>query len=160
MTDRFAALILLANQETPEAAQALSDYFNRFKDDDLPLLKYFSVVGGSKVSGAIDRMKEVMTHPQFSMEVPNHVRTLFGAFARNLKQFHTAEGYAFIADQIIKLDSINAHAAGKLCVAFRKFKYLDETRKKLMKQEMERILSLENLSPSVYEVVSKSLGAG
>ncbi|MCH9613656.1 MAG: Aminopeptidase N [Chlamydiia bacterium] len=160
MTDRFAALSCLSKQESPESAQAMADYYNRFKGDDLPMLKYFAVIASSPVDGALDRIKEVMKLPEFDIEVPNHSRTLFGAFTRNLNQFHTADGYAFIADRIIEIDGINSHVAARLCTAFRKFKYLDADRKALMKKEMERILKVKGLSANVYEVVSKSLAAG
>ena len=93
---------------------------------------------------------------------PNKIRALFGAFGRNLTQFHhvTGEGYRFLAGKIIDIDSFNPSMAAALAECYRKYARLDVGRKGLMKTELERILARQELSKDVFEIVTKTLQSG
>lgn len=93
---------------------------------------------------------------------PNKVRALFGAFGRNLTQFHhvTGDGYHFLAGKIIDIDSFNPSMAAALTGCYRKYARLDAGRKGLMKTELERILDRPELSKDVFEIVTKTLQSG
>ena len=57
-------------------------------------------------------------------------------------RFHdpSGAGYEFLADYVILLDPMNPQIASRLVSAFSMWKRYDETRKALMKAQLERIL--------------------
>ncbi len=100
-----------------------------------------------------------MNHECFSIKNPNKVRALIGAFSQNLMAFHQAsgEGYAFLAEQVIALNSINPQIAARIITPLTRWKKYDAKRQSLMREHLEAIKQTPNLSKDVYEVVSKSL---
>ena len=101
-----------------------------------------------------------MGHPKFDAKVPNRIRSLIGAFSKNLPLFHASDGsgYAFLADKVIEIQAYNPQIAANLSVAMRPFNRLDSIRQPLMKAELKRILETDSLAPGVFEIVSKTLG--
>ena len=103
-----------------------------------------------------------MEHPAFSITNPNKVRSLIGAFSMaNPTGFHAADGaaYRFHADQVIELDSLNPQVASRMVSAFNQWKRYDQGRQTLMKIQLERIAAVEGLSPGVFEIINKAIGA-
>jgi len=101
-----------------------------------------------------------MQHPAFTLKNPNKVRALIGAFAgQNHVNFHRADGagYSFLADQVIVLDKLNPQIAARQLSPLTRWRKYDAARQQQMKSELERILASGELSPDVYEVVSKTL---
>ncbi|MDP3694862.1 MAG: aminopeptidase N C-terminal domain-containing protein, partial [Desulfocapsaceae bacterium] len=98
--------------------------------------------------------------PAFSLNNPNKVRALIGAFGTgNHVRFHAASGvgYTFLAEQILTLDPINPQIASRLMSPFTNWKRYDTSRQQLMREQMERIARQPGLSAGVYELVQKSL---
>lgn len=161
MSDRLAALAILASQSGPIGHRALSEFRNRYHDNALVLDKWFSIQATSRIPGALDRIKSLMDDPIFSIKNPNRVRSLIGSFAhQNHSGFHepTGRAYQFIADQVLALDKINPQVAARLVSCFSHWKRYDSTRQMLMKSELERMAQTSNLSGDVYEIVERSLG--
>jgi aminopeptidase N len=77
----------------------------------------------------------------------------------NQQHFHakSGEGYRFLADVLIALDSINPQTAAKLLPPLGRWRRFDDGRQKLMRAELERILRHPGLSKDVFEQASKSL---
>ena len=101
-----------------------------------------------------------MDHPAFSIQNPNKVRALIGVFAMlNTTGFHADDGsgYEFHADRVIELDGLNPQIAARMASAFNRWKRYDERRKAMMKSQLQRIASTENLSGDVTEIVSNAL---
>ena len=159
MTDEYAGLSILADIDCNQRVQALEKFYEKWKGDTLTMNKWLLVQSLSSFPGALGRVKALLDDPIFDFKVPNLVRSLLNGFVSNHHQFHDASGsgYAFIADMVIKVDSINPHAAARLCGGFKYFKKLDPSRGKLMKREMERVLSVKDLSTNVYEIIDHSL---
>ncbi|WP_394242248.1 aminopeptidase N [Halopseudomonas laoshanensis] len=161
MTDRQAALVALVNSSYDEQKRAaLSDFAERWQSYPLVMDQWFSIQAAASQPGALQRVQELMQHPAFSMRNPNKIRSLIGAFAnQNLVNFHSADGsgYRFLADRILQLDPLNPQIAARLLTPLTRWRKYDEARQALMKAELSRIIAAENLSPDVYEVVSKSL---
>ena len=91
---------------------------------------------------------------------PNRVRSLIGAFSQaNPLHFHAAngQGYQFLADQIIALNTLNPQVASRMLSALTSWRRYDTGRQALIKAELERIIATEDVSKDVYEVASKSL---
>ena len=162
MTDQFAALSLLTNVHAPENKAALKSFYQQWKHDPLVMNKWLAVQALSKLDGTLENVNALMKDPVFSLTVPNDVRSLIGSFTQNPVHFNRNDGmgYAFIADRIIELDRINPQVAAGLAKSYKNFSKLDSLRKKAMQKELNRIISQENLSSNVYEIISKSLEWG
>ncbi|MFJ5296635.1 aminopeptidase N [Pseudomonas sp. NPDC088368] len=161
MTERLTALAVLVNSPfEDEKAKALAVFAENFKDNSLVMDQWFSVQAGSTLPGGLERVKALMQHPAFTMKNPNKVRALIGAFAgQNLINFHAADGsgYRFLADLVIELNGFNPQIASRQLAPLTRWRKYDDKRQALMKGELERIRASGQLSPDVYEVVSKSL---
>jgi len=157
MTDEFAAFAIIANSNCTMREEVISRFYHKWKDDPLVMCKWLGVQASSKLSGALSRVEGLIKDPIYDTTIPNLVRSLLGGFVQNHVQFHVpnGQGYRFIADQILTLDKINPHVSARLASAFKKYDRLDESRKAVMKQELERILSVQDLSTHTYEIVSK-----
>ncbi len=161
MTDRQAALVALVNSPFDDQKRAaLTEFAERWKDYPLVMDQWFSIQASAAQPGGLERVQELMEHPAFTLRNPNKVRSLIGAFAsQNLVNFHRpdGEGYRFLADQILLLDGTNPQIASRLMTPLSRWRKYDPARQDLMKRELTRIMGKPELSPDVYEVVSKSL---
>ncbi|HTK85662.1 MAG TPA: aminopeptidase N [Patescibacteria group bacterium] len=162
MTDRVAALAVVADSDTKERAEALADFFRRFEAYPLVIDKWFALQAGAVRAQTVQDVKALKSHVAFNMKNPNRVRSLYAAFGiSNPVCFHTASGagYEFLADGIIELNGINPQIAARMMTPFREWKRYTPDRQALMKKHMQRIASAPKLSPDVYEIVNKSLAA-
>lgn len=160
MTDEIASFKILAEINPDMKQKAVERFYCKWKHDKLVLDKWFAVQAGSGLNDTLDRVKDLINHPDFSMKNPNKVRSLVNIFAiQNHVNFHRIDGtgYRFIADQIILLDQINHQTAARLVSCFNSWKKYDHQRQALMKSELERILNIKSLSKNVYEIVSRAL---
>ena len=164
MTDRDAALRLLTNAQSdyaePLREKALSAFYEQWQHEALVVNQWFSIQALSDRPGALSRVKALMAHSAFDIRNPNKVRSVIGAFCQhNALHFHdrSGEGYAFLADQIIVLDGLNPQIAARLLTPLTRWRKYDADRQEKMKAELQRIAQQSDLSPDVYEVVSKSL---
>lgn len=159
MTDEFNALNFLANIECPEKDKALQSFYDKWKHDALVMCKWFSIQTYSKIPNALERAKKLLSDPAFKITIPNLVRALFNGFIDNHVQFHnpSGEGYSFIGKMILELDKINPYVSSRLAASFQKYGKLDLNRKQLLKMEITKILENKELSPNVYEILSKCL---
>ncbi len=159
MTDRIVALDILENTHAEFAQSALADFYTKYNHETLVMNKYFSILAGSKREGTLGRVKALQKDAVYDEKVPNLVRSLIGVFTRNHKHFHAKDGngYSFVADKIIEIDKINAQMASGLCSAFKIYEKMNELNKKLMNQELLRIISTQSLSKNSYEIISKIL---
>jgi aminopeptidase N len=160
MTDMMGSLAALAFTDCPERHEALDAFYQRWKEDQLVMDKWLSTQAMSPLPDTLQVVKSLMSHPVFTLRNPNKVRALIGAFSQaNAVRFHDAggEGYRFLADSILALDSFNPQIAARLALPFTQWRRYDEQRKALMKTEVERIAKTTGISKDVYEIVSKSL---
>ncbi|WP_341702497.1 aminopeptidase N [Ferrovibrio sp.] len=159
MTDRMAALRLLADLDGPERQAAFDDFEARFRDDALVMDKWFALQAVSSRPDTLQRVQALLAHPGFSMQKPNKVRALIGSFTANALRYHAADGsgYAFHADRILQLDPVNPQVAARLLAPLGRWKRFDAGRQARMKAELQRILTAPKLSTDVYEIASKSL---
>jgi aminopeptidase N len=160
MTDEIGALSTLITLDVAERDQALDAFYARHKSDHLIIDKWFALQASAPLKGAIRRVRELMTHPDFKLASPNRVRSLIGTFAMgNPFAFHAedGEGYAIVADTILALDPLNPQVAARMATAFRSWAGLEENRRGLVKAQLERMLATPRLSRDLFEIASKSL---
>ena len=160
MTDRQAALAVLADMDGPERVDALAMFFDRYRDDALVLDKWFAIQAMSARADTLARVEELSRHPAFTLKNPNRLRSLVGSFAANQRGFHVASGrgYSFLADILLEADRINPQTAARLVTPLGRWRRFDADRAAMMRAQLDRILAAEGLSKDVFEQVSKSLG--
>lgn len=161
MTDTIGALTLLTSCDCPERSLAMDSFYLRWKEDRQVVDKWFALQAMSKLPGMLRQLEKLLDHPDFELTNPNRFRSLIGTFSQaNQVRFHdpSGSGYRFLADQLIRLIPLNPQVSARLLTPLTVWRRFDENRKKLMRDQLERIKSLENLPRDVYEVASKSLG--
>ncbi|MAD58335.1 MAG: aminopeptidase N [Porticoccus sp.] len=164
MTDRLAALNILVN-DTRNASigltqKYLDEFYQEYKDEPLVLNQWFQMQATCSLPGGLNRVKKLMKHPAFDLSNPNKVRSLIGVFCNNNPtNFHSDEGggYKFLVDQISTLDKLNPQIAARLVAPLTKWRKFPKTRGNRMREELNRLVSIDNLSRDTYEIVSKSL---
>ena len=159
MTDRMAALGVLANAEAPERDLALAAFYDRYRSDASVIDKWFAVQAMSTRPDTLTTVLALTAHPDFAAANPNRLRSLVGAFGVNQLRFNDASGggYRFLADQVLGVDAINPQTAARLVGPLGRWRRFDGGRAALMRAELERVLSAPGLSKDVFEMASKSL---
>jgi aminopeptidase N len=158
MTDRLAALGLLVQSDLPERADALSGFYERWRDDALVIDKWFSLQATAQRPDAVETARALLGHEAFRLTNPNRVRALIAAFAMaNPTGFRRADGagYAFVAEQVLALDPLNPQVAARILGAFSRWRRYDEARQALMRAELERVLAAPKLSRDSYEIAGQ-----
>ena len=160
MTDQIAALAVVVNGSHPAKQQCLADFYQQWQNEALVIDKWFALQASSPNPDTFANVQALMQHPAFDLKNPNRVRALIGAFSQaNPLHFHAAngQGYQFLADQIIALNTLNPQVASRMVSALTSWRRYDPGRQALIKAELERIIATEDVSKDVYEVASKSL---
>lgn len=161
MTDVFAALAALVNSgERTLAESALTDFYQKWKNDAQVMEQWFAVQASSSVYSDLDSIKALMSLADFDLTNPNKVRSVIGVFCnQNLVRFHNnnGEGYAFLADIILQLDRLNPQIASRLMAPLTRWKKYDQDRQQKLKLQLQRIQQQVTLSKDVREVVEKCL---
>ncbi len=160
MTDRQGALMVLSGLDVPEREEMLGHFHRRHEGNALVIDKWFSLQAGSLHPGVLEHVKALTLHPDFTLHNPNRVRALYMALAANPQAFHAAsgEGYRLIADLILALDPLNPQTAARFVPPLGRWRRIESARSTLMRQQLERVAAVPNLSPDTFEQVTKSLG--
>ena len=164
MTDQMAAFKSLVHHEAASMDETIAAFYQQWNDDNLVLDKWFTVQATAPylmahASGKV-RVKQLFEHKDFDIKNPNRVRSLLGAFcSANPTCFHDVSGFGYelLEEYIETIDAMNPQIASRLCVPLTRWKRYNETRQKLMKSALQRLISLPNLSNDVSELVEKSL---
>lgn len=160
MTDEITALGILCDLDYEFTDKALRKFYSKWESQALVIDKWFTVQACSTRPGTLEKIKILAGHPDFSWTNPNRIRSLISAFAMtNPFIFHgkNGQGYSFLADTIIHLDSSNPMISARLASAFNRWKRYDSARQMMMKKQLEKIMAHPNLSRDVFEIVSKAL---
>jgi aminopeptidase N len=160
MTDRMAALEILALYDRPERALALEDFYSRYADDPLIIDKWLALQAAIPEPATLDRVQALTAHAAFSMANPNRVRALIGSFAQvNHTQFNRIDGagYDFIADAVLALDPKNPQVAARLMGAFRSWRALEAKRRARAEATLRRVAAAPALSRDVHDIVARTL---
>ena len=159
MSDKLTALKVMDGIDHKKAESAFEEFYEKYHDNQLLMVKYFTIKASLDDELVLQRIIELEKDKAFNKEVPNLVRALYGAFARNLKHFHNKDGsgYAFMAKKIQELDEINPQMAAALANSFKLYRKLDRKNREIIKEELERVVSTQSLSNNSFEIISKTL---
>jgi aminopeptidase N len=161
LSDRRAALVPAVNAAVDDdwRQALLDDFFERWQHEALVVNLWFSIQAGARTADAavIERLER---HPAFDRRNPNKLRAVYGVFGQqNARNFHAPDGsgYRFLADRVVVLDGSNPQMAAGLAKPLTRWRRFDAARQRLMCRALERVAAERDLSPDVYEVVTKSL---
>lgn len=160
MTDEIGALNALRRSESPVRKAELQAFYQKWNKEPLVMNKWLMIQAMAPVKTALADVKALMNDPVFDKNNPNKISSLITAFGRmNAVRFNdlSGEGYRFVADQVLDIDSRNPQTASRVASCFNQWKTLDLKRQALVKAELERILAKPGLSSNVFEIVSKAL---
>jgi len=160
MTDQMAAFKSLVHHNTSVVDETIDSFYQQWKNDNLVMDKWFTVQATIPDVSAKARVAKLFEHSDFDIKNPNRVRSLLGAFcSANPLCFHDVDGFGYnlLGLYIEKIDAMNPQIASRLCGPLTRWKRYSEPRQKLMKAELQRLISLPDLSNDVTEMVEKSL---
>ncbi|GLR46610.1 aminopeptidase N [Sphingomonas astaxanthinifaciens] len=160
MTERQAALMVLAMLGGEEAEAALADFYGRYESDPLVIDKWFAVQASVPAEETLDRVEVLGRHPAFTLANPNRLRALAGSFAGTPAAFHRADGrgYDWQAEIIVAADKLNPQTAARFVAPLGRWRKIEPGRAAKMRAALERILREPGLSKDVLELAGKSLG--
>ncbi|WP_037586672.1 aminopeptidase N [Stenoxybacter acetivorans] len=159
MTHEWGILHSINHLDNANRDALLAQFVEYHANNALVMDKYFSLVASSARSDTLTRVQAAMQHPAFSLENPNKVRALLGTFSRNVRHFHAenGEGYAFMVEQILRIDIFNPQVASRLLQAFNLRSKLEPKRQALMTQALQQLQQQADLSRDSREVLDKIL---
>ncbi|WVZ26360.1 hypothetical protein V8G54_004904 [Vigna mungo] len=159
MTEQFAALVAIAQTPGKTRDDFLADFYGKWEHDFLVVNKWFALQSSSDIPGNVENVRKLLDHPAFDLRNPNKVYSLIGGFCGSPVNFHAKDGsgYKFLGEIVLLLDKLNPQVASRMVSAFSRWKRYDESRQKLAKAQLEKIVSCNGLSENVYEIASKSL---
>jgi aminopeptidase N len=160
MTDRLAALREIAfYADDALRNDTLESFYEDWRHEVLVVNQWLQVQAAIPDDSALSRVEVLMSHAEFDLHNPNKVRALIGTFAnQNPVNFHRADGagYKLLCGVVSELNAVNPQIASRLLMPLTRWRnYLG--REELMRSELERLAAQPDLSPDVFEVVTKSL---
>jgi aminopeptidase N len=165
MTECLGALSALVLGGSATGEHALETFYSRYRDDMLVLDKWFALQAirwrrRADEPPVIQRVRELLDHPAFSIANPNKVYALLGNFFRsNPAEFHAADGsgHAFWAEQIIVLDARNPQVAARLARTLENWRHFTPALQESIRARLVQVSEVSTLSSDVAEIIEKAL---
>jgi aminopeptidase N len=159
MTERFGALAILL--DLGMGAEELADFAAAWQADRLVMDKWFSVQVAMAAPDAVaDVVRGLTERPDFDWKNPNRFRAVFGALSGNHAGFHhsSGDGYALLADWLLRLDPKNPQTAARMSTAFESWPRYDADRQAMMRAALQKIAAAPGLSRDLSEMAGRMLG--
>ena len=161
MTEAAGALAILSQLGGEAYEDALARFYRHWKDEALVLNKWFALQTSAPHPETLARIQELAKHPQFSLQNPNRVRAVYGAFAHgNQVRFNDAsgKGYEIVTDAVIEIDGFNPQIASRLLGAFESWRIFEPKRRTAAEAQLRRVLAKKDLSRDTFEIATKIVG--
>lgn len=162
MTDSLAALAAAMGAQLPCRDALMAEFDERWHQDGLVMDKWFILQATSPAADVLGKVRALLQHRSFSLSNPNRTRSLIGGFvSANPAAFHAADGsgYQFLVEILSDLNKRNPQVAARLIEPLIRLKRYDASRQALMRQALEQLKGLENLSGDLFEKITKALDA-
>jgi aminopeptidase N len=160
MTDRMSALGTIVLAWTADAESLLADFRTRFTGDPLVLDKWLSLNAQSPDAGTVDRLRAILSAPEFPRNNPNRLRALCATFGMsNPTQFARAdgEGFRFLTGFVGDVDGRNPQVAARVLTAFRIWQSFEPKRRAAAETALKALQESGNLSRNTAEILDRTL---
>ena len=158
MTNELSALSCLVNYADESLRTSVLDaFYDRWKNYTDVVDSWLSVQTGRDDEYILKTVKSLMDSDVVDVKNPNKVRAVLGGYFRNYAQYHTEEGYAFHANEILRIDTFNPELASRLSAGLTRYKMFAPKHAEAMKAQLQRIMATEGLSVDVKEIVGNAL---
>ena len=155
MTEKINAIVALCKTNSKEKMVALSEFFDRWKDDSVVYNKWLQVQASSRVHDTFEIVQKISITPPFSLENPNNIYSLISVLAGNhlVMQREKEKTFSWICDKIIEIDKKNPQVAARVCNNFNFVKKFPEDVKTIAQSEIRRVLKTAGLSKNSRELL-------
>ncbi len=162
LTQRLAALAVRL-QLTPvkewEGLPEMADFYRRGAGNPLLRDRWFALQANADRPETLERVAELLQHPEYKRTNPNRVRALLGTLTLlNPAAFHRADGagYRLLGQEISELDKLNPQVAARLAGALSRWPHYASPWRELMRTELEK-LAAGSPSPDLGDILQRSL---
>jgi aminopeptidase N len=158
MTDRLAALTVLATYAPAAAEEPIAHFRRRYDGNALALDKWFAMQATLPGAEALARVQALEDDPAFTLKNPNRVQSLLGSFARaNPTGFHRADGaaYRWLADRLVAIDALNPQVAARIATAFNGWKRLEPVRREAAHAVVAGLAARTDLSRDLTDILAR-----
>ena len=155
-SDKFSSFNTLLSVDNPYKDIIISEFFATYKKDTQVMDKWFAAQAQAP-SGNVVCVQRLMMHELFSYNNPNRLRAVVSSFSRNFINFHNKQGYQLLTKVIIRLNTTNPQIAARLVTAYNNWRRYGEGLDKLQKQQLVKIVAIDNLSKDVFEIANSAL---
>lgn len=161
LTDELASFKYLCEARNHFRKDSISMFHKKWNQNSLVMDYYFNVLASCSHPETPGLVRSLEADPAFRFDNPNKIRSLYGSFGRNALLFNKADGqgYEIIANVIKRLDPVNPAMAAGLCRVFTRTANLDASRKKMVKKQLNKILSSNKVSVDLFEISRSCLKA-
>ena len=161
LTDRlaaFAGLLGLRSLSKDAKDKHIAAFYERWASEALVVNAWFAAQARCPLPGGIERVDALERHVAFDKKNPDKVRSVFGAFTRNVRNFHADDGagYRWLAERVRMLDPLNPQIASALAKKLTEWPRFDAGRARQLRDAL-RFIGEREVSPDVREVVDKGL---
>jgi aminopeptidase N len=163
MTDKLSAfkqLVSMSGEGESARDAAIQKFYDDANGDPLVLDKWFASQASADLPDILERVRKLVSHPDYSLQKPNRCRSVILSFTMNEAAFHHAsgKGYEFLGDILEKLDKINPKVAARTTAgSLIGWKRYGEERAVMMKAQLQRLKEMTPVSNDLSEIVAKGL---
>ena len=154
MSERLGALRVLVWNDAPQAQSALTDFYNRFKDEALSLDQWFSIQS-SNPNATTASIEYLTKHADYDLGTPNRIRSVSGGLAAN-----PVNTWSFGVDHFIDLatylDEKNPILGSRLLQVLSRWYTLAEPQRTQVQQALKTLQSKVK-SKNVVETLNSLL---
>lgn len=163
MTDMMWALECLNDINCDQRKLAFEDFYNKYKDDNITINKWFKLEATSFLPDTLENIKNITNLEVFDIKKPNNVYSLLRSFAwLNPVLFNKKDWswYEYIMDKVLEIDRFNPMVAWRIAKYLTNWKSLEKSSWKVLKKVLIKMSNYEELSIWLKEVINKSLSEG
>lgn len=160
LTEKFEALCLISHVDHPERKPTFDDFYAAYQDQPLVVDKWFRAYALARAPGVIDEIIALEGHPAFDIQNTARAAAYYGSlFRQNRVTFHdlSGKGYRLLADRLLMMDQMGRGRPAYFMPQLDQWRRFDDPRRGLMRAELLRVSETPGISPTLKEVVSRSL---
>nr|WP_298892994.1 aminopeptidase N [uncultured Acinetobacter sp.] len=155
MTERLGALRVLVWFDSPQASDALQDFYDRFKDEDLAIDQWFMIQAAHPRADQ-SRIAQLVAHPDYDLGTPNRIRAITGGIGSRPVNLWGDVGTAHFINLAKIMDQKNPIVGSRMIQALSRWYTLSEPRRTELKEKLQTLQG-QAKSKNVVETINSML---